>query len=112
MSGQYDSVGIMTEDDPASGYSIFEHYSRSIVDNVAINDPNLSSWSDYRRLLSGIKTACGFTTLDLIECNMRTDDYRYVFDTFSQEFSITVHQTNLMVGLGQWKLGEYNLIGM
>ena len=114
----YESVGIFQENYELNNYQLIQSFPNSVLTNVASEDPDLDTWSQYKSLVSYFKNTLQINTLDLMGCNIYSSpDWNYAISYLGKQFQININSSNDNTGSkdfgGNWILesGNQDLIG-
>jgi hypothetical protein len=115
---QYNNVGLFQENTYNPYYSLSCNIAPGLLKDVELKDNNLNSWKNILDVFIEIKNKTGFTTLDLMGCNIYINrDWRYVINYIKNKLNIKINSsidyTGNLNGGGNWILedGNINLIG-
>ena len=97
----FDEVGIVF--DGMMSMSMFTllntQLSASILNNVQIDDPELSSWSEISDFLGELANIYSMKTLDFFACSLYSNpSWQYVFNTISAKLEILIQASTDMTG--------------
>lgn len=82
---------------------------RNIVLNVAEQDSNLNSWSNFTDFLKKLKIAVNFRHFDLVTCNAYDNDWKHIITTLKQKGFFVRASVNVTGLGGDWILESDNI---
>ena len=97
----FDEVGIVFDgDNSVSAFTLLNtQVSHSILNNVRIDDPELSSWSEISNFLGELVNIYSMKILDFFACSLYSNpSWQYVFNTLDSRHGILIQASTDMTG--------------
>jgi len=113
----YKSIGIIQHNSRLPYYQFLNNEKKYPLSSVEVNDPTLTSWSEYIGFLTTLKTEFAISYLDLLACALYSDtDWKYVIDTISMQLQITIRASTDDTGSsalgGNWFLESHTGVNL
>lgn len=85
------NIGLIRHGYILETYKLYDKQNESILYNVKINDPGLSTWSVIKNLLFNIILMYNIKYFDFISCNLEnSNDYLWVFEKLKSRLGINI----------------------
>ena len=85
------SVGLVQHNYQSSTFNMLASADLAPVVNVAMRDPDLVLWAEFRNFIMWCKTERGAAHFDLMACALYSDNnWKYVIDTLTSQTGVTI----------------------
>jgi len=110
----YDNIGIFQENYQNNTYKFINSFEESIITDVQTVDPNLTTWLQFKHLLSYFKNELNCNNIDLLGCNINRDkNWKYVNNKLEIELGVNIRSSDDYTGSteigGNWILESDNI---
>ena len=97
----YESVAIIQHNYNFPYYKLVNNCANSTLTDLATEDPELDSWSEYIAFLVWLKTERGVEFVDLLACNLWADDnWKYMIETVRNREGVHIRASLNITGAG------------
>ena len=93
-SQKYNAIGILQHYYDLPLYQLTHQEKLSTVANIAVLEPELSSWAEYINFIKTLQTEFSVTYLDLLACSLYSNpNWKYIIDTIETTTQIIIRSS-------------------